>query len=418
MTADAAGTDAFDDRIGRDLSAAAFRVSAFWRLLPSGMRRRWRFFRFLDALARHWPVFAEKRGALVVRMDGIGDMVLFRAALDHYAAALGLDKSEITVLGCDSWKEIAPQVFAGYRVVTINEHRYARRPFYRLKISLMARRLNARTAIVDSFFRRALMADALAYVSAAPTVVSSHPYVSEKTRAEYRYYLSFAGRVIDTGAYPDHEIIRHFRFVSALAGRAIEPRAPRMTWTPSGDLSRFGVAGRYALFNPGANEPGRRWPLVSTIALAHWLLDKGLSCVFVGLAGHKAEEPELARLLKMPGVIDLRGKTDLPGLMDLMQGAALVLSNDSGPAHLAIAIGAPTVVFAGGGHAGCFVPYPESLRPANARFLAAPMDCYHCFWACHKRAGRNESFPCVAAIPVEAAAAAADELLAAGERTP
>ena len=101
--------------------------------------------------------------------------------------------------------------------------------------------------------------------------------------------------------------------------------------------------------------------------------------------------------------------------MDLMKGAALALSNDSGPAHLSIALGAPTVVFAGGGHAGCFVPWPEGLRPANARFLSAPMDCYHCFWNCHKRTGRNESFPCVAAVTPEAAAAAVDELLAARE---
>ena len=401
-----------NEAIGRDLPPADFRVSRFWRLWPSGMRRRWRFFRFLDALARHWPTGGERRGLLVVRMDGIGDMVLFRAALDHYARAFGVARSDITVLGCDSWKDIAPAVFEGFRVVTINEHRFARRPLYRLKVSLMVRGLNAKTAAVDSFFRRALMADALAYVSAAPEIVSSHPYVSEKTRAEYRYYLSFATRVIDTGAYPDHEIVRHFRFVSAVAGRPIAPAPPRIPWPAP---AARGAAEPYVLFNPGANEPGRRWPLASYIALARRLKAQGYACVFVGLAPGPGEDADLTRLLREPGVIDRRGQTSLPALMDLMKGAALALSNDSGPAHLSIALGAPTVVFAGGGHAGCFVPWPEGLRPANARFLSAPMDCYHCFWNCHKRTGRNESFPCVAAVTPEAAAAAVDELLAARE---
>lgn len=71
--------------IGRVLPGESFRVSPFWRLAPSGMRRRWRIFRFLDWIARRFPVAGEKHGLLVVRMDGIGDMVLFRAALDHYA---------------------------------------------------------------------------------------------------------------------------------------------------------------------------------------------------------------------------------------------------------------------------------------------------------------------------------------------
>lgn len=63
-----------------------FETTAFWRALPSGMRRRWWLFRLFDLIARHWPVFKRRHGILVVRMDGIGDMVLFRRALDHSAA--------------------------------------------------------------------------------------------------------------------------------------------------------------------------------------------------------------------------------------------------------------------------------------------------------------------------------------------
>ncbi|MEK7244725.1 MAG: glycosyltransferase family 9 protein, partial [Pseudomonadota bacterium] len=110
-----------------------------------------------------------------------------------------------------------------------------------------------------------------------------------------------------------------------------------------------------------------------------------------------------------------RGKTGLVPQMDLMAGARLVVSNDSGPAHLAIALGQPTLVFAGGGHFGCFVPYPQELAPANARFLFARLDCYHCFWNCTRKVERGASFPCVAEIPVSAALAAAEELLAGGK---
>ena len=65
-----------------ELAGHRFEASWFWRLLPAGMRRRWWLFRLFDIIARHWPVFGASRGTLVVRMDGIGDMVLFRQALE------------------------------------------------------------------------------------------------------------------------------------------------------------------------------------------------------------------------------------------------------------------------------------------------------------------------------------------------
>ena len=160
-----------------------FRTTRVWRAFPAGMRRRWWLFRLFDLTARHWPVAKARRGVLVVRMDGIGDMVLFRRSLDHYAEAFGVEPAEITVLGCESWAELADEVFAGYRVIAINEHAFAKRPFYRFRVSLRVRRLAPAVTVCDSYMRRALMADSLVWVSGAPRCVVSVPYISERTRA-------------------------------------------------------------------------------------------------------------------------------------------------------------------------------------------------------------------------------------------
>ena len=377
-----------------------YSTTAFWRALPAGMRRRWWMFRPLDLIVRYWPVFKKRRGLLVVRMDGIGDMVLFRGALDHYAAAFGVDQSEITVLGCKSWGNLAGEVFKGYRVLAIDEHAYARRPFYRFKISLWVRSLAPAIAVTDSYMRRALMADSLVWVSSAPRVVSSHPYVSERTRSEFNYYLSQADDIIDTGPYPTHEIIRHFRFISAIAGKTIPPEAPQITWrdqTPPID-----DGGPYVVLNPGSNEPGRRWPLAGYASLAKAFRDKGLRVVFVGRPEERGGAEETEQAIRDTGagdgIIDMTGKTDLPQLLDLMKHAALVVSNDTGPAHLSIALGRPTVVIVGGGHFGSFVPYPEEVTPDNTRFVFQEMECYHCFWRCHRRADKYQLFPCIGAI--------------------
>jgi len=378
--------------------------------MPIGMRRRWWLFRAVDLLARHWPLASRRRhGVLVVRMDGIGDMVLFRGSLDHYADALGVEQDDITVLGCDSWAPIAGQVFAGYRVIPINERRYAKRLFYRLKVSIMVRRQAPMIAVCDQYFRRAMMADSLMWVSGAPRMVMSVPYVSERTRAEYSWYMSQVETIIDTGLYPIHEVVRHTKFVSTLAGRDIVPAPPRIDWSQR--PSPVGPGNPYVVLNPGSSEYGRRWPLAQYGALAERLLAAGYRVVFVGAPGEDPDPAVFGPLRERPGMIDLAERTSVPELMDVMNGATGVVSNDTGPAHLAIALGTPTVVIVGGGHFGCFVPYPEGIAPPTARFVYQPMDCYHCLWRCHLREKKTDSFPCVAAVSVKQVLDAFEEVV-------
>ncbi|WNK00180.1 glycosyltransferase family 9 protein [Thalassospiraceae bacterium LMO-JJ14] len=377
------------------------------------MRRRWWMFRSFDLIARHFPIFRQSRGLLVVRMDGIGDMMLFRQSLEHYAEAFGIDKADITVLGCDSWKAIADEVFKGYRVITIDEHAYARKLMYRFRVNLVVRRLAPKIAVCDSYLRRAMMADSLVWASAAPRTVVSMPYVNEPTRSEFTYYLSQVDEIIDTGTYPTHEIVRHFRFVSAVAGKAIAAEPPKIDWPER--VPDLAAEGPYAVINPGSNEPGRRWPFESYVAIAEKLLDMGWRVAFVGTRGERWDAALLDEIATRPGILDLTGKTTLNELMDLMKYAGLVISNDTGPAHLSIAIGAPTLVVVGGGHFTSFVPYPDNVCPPNARFIYEVMDCYHCFWRCHKRKTKYEVFPCVAAVPIDGVWSVCEELIEAAE---
>ena len=384
----------------RGFPLSSYRRSSFWRLFPAGMRKRWWMFRPLDLIARYWPVFKKPRGILVVRMDGIGDMVLFRRSLDYYAEIFGIDKSEITILGCESWGPLADEVFRDFRVISINEHAFAKRPFYRLRVSVMVRALVPRITVCDSYMRRALMADSLAWVSSALRTIVSLPYISERTRPEFNYYLSQVDEIIDTGPYPTHEVIRHFRFISVLAGRNIAPEVPRISWRemPENLEDWNAFKAPYAVLNTGSNEPGRRWPMSSYGAIARNLMQHGLRVVFIGSAEEKDEVEVIPGASSEKGIIDLTGKTSLPQLLDLLTHANLVISNDTGPAHLSIALSRPTVVIVGGGHFSSFVPYPKEVMPLDVRFVYKKLECYHCFWNCHKRSDKLQIFPCISAI--------------------
>jgi ADP-heptose:LPS heptosyltransferase len=207
-------------------------------------------------------------------------------------------------------------------------------------------------------------------------------------------------------------VTRHFRFISEVAGRTIAPEAPRIDWREEKPPVFEGPP--YVVLNFGSNEPGRRWPFESYVELARKLLERGFRVAFTG--GSEAERAKvgaLRRQLNRPGVINLVGRTTLSTLLDLMKHAAAVVSNDTGPAHLSIALATPTVVVSGGGHFGSFVPYPPEVCPPTAKFVYQDMPCYHCFWRCDRRATKDDVFPCIEAVSVDQVWQALDSLLPA-----
>lgn len=113
---------------------------------------------------------------------------------------------------------------------------------------------------------------------------------------------------------------------------------PQLDWL-IGDVSRFALPPRYALLVPGASpgRPGKRWPLEQFVELARRLE------MPVAVAGSAAEAPLAAAI----GGIDLTGKTSLRELATIARGATLCIGNDTGPVHLAAAMGAPTLALFG-----------------------------------------------------------------------
>ncbi len=212
-----------------------------------------------------------------------------------------------------------------------------------------------------------------------------------------------------------HHIFQYLHLVTAL-GANPEPLAPSLSVTKS-ELASFqkrlgeisGFENRLWLgLNPGAEYgPAKRWPADRFIAAAITLHEQtNCSWIIFGARdpGTKQVTEELERKLGRKCVVNLAGQTTLRELCAGLKFCKLVLTNDTGPMHVAAALGTPVVVPFGSTSAELTGPG----LPGNGRhvFLKSSVPCAPCFLReC------PIDFRCMKSISVEAVSAACRDIL-------
>jgi ADP-heptose:LPS heptosyltransferase len=145
---------------------------------------------------------------------------------------------------------------------------------------------------------------------------------------------------------------------------------------------RFGVTPPFALLVPGASahRPEKFWPIAHYQALARALAARGLGVVVVGSA---AEAPLGAAIAEAaPGAVDLTGKTRMVDLAGLGAEAALCVTNDTGPGHMAAYAGAPgLMLMSSGSSPGHYAPrrglrtvHVDELKDLSAEAVLAGLE--------------------------------------------
>lgn len=103
---------------------------------------------------------------------------------------------------------------------------------------------------------------------------------------------------------------------------------------------------RYAVLAPGTNWATKCWPTRHFAALADKLYQDNIIPVLIGGKGDSRLAEEIAAVAEIPPV-DLTGKTSLKQLAHIIRKASCFVGGDTGPMHLAAAIGTPVVALFG-----------------------------------------------------------------------
>ena len=215
----------------------------------------------------------------------------------------------------------------------------------------------------------------------------------------------------------EHAVARNLRLLSSLPHDTLNPNPQEHPLRFDLSSRELGYAdallldifGTYqpqplAVIHPGSGAAIKLWEVKKWQEIARRLVQKGLRVLVTG----GSNEKELTRAVAaVPegDVIDLGGQTTFSLLAGLLARAQIVLGPDSGPLHLAVAVGTPTVHLYGPSDATIFGPWGDPARHRSIRSTWTCAPCGKFDW------NDPEQHKCVRDISVEEVWDAAQHIL-------
>jgi ADP-heptose:LPS heptosyltransferase len=267
--------------------------------------------------------------ALVVRLDGAGDVLLAGPAIRAVAAARG----PVTLLAGPQGAEAARALPGVAEVVVwrspwvdLNPPPVQRTDILRLVARLARRRF--RDALVLTSFHQ----------SPLPTALLLRLAGVERIAA---ISTDYPGALLDVRHRLEDDVPEAERGLSLARAAGFE--------LPPGDDGRLavrrplprvpGLPEQYVVVHPGASVPARRWPAERCAEAVAELTARGHRVVVTGGPGERG----LTTLVAGRLATDLGGRTDFGTLAGVLDRADAVVTGNTGPAHLAAAVRTPVV---------------------------------------------------------------------------
>ena len=207
-----------------------------------------------------------------------------------------------------------------------------------------------------------------------------------------------------------HAVDRYLRLASALGAKErqaefVLPDLPEEEGRSQALFTQVGLDGASSVIGiaPSARWVSKRWAAESFAAVADRLQHEGLHrVVFIGATQEKGDIARVKQDMRTEAA-DLTGLTTVGDLPAVMRRLRLLISNDSGPMHVAAAVGTPVVAVFGPTSPACTGPYGDGHT-----VLTSPVDCRPCF---RRQCHNPNTYECLTRISIQNVMQAAQRIL-------
>ncbi len=351
----------------------------------------------------------EKR-ILIINLEAIGDMVVFTSVLKHYKKAFPdkkiylLLKEEISVVE----DLILPFVD---QIVFINYRKFGLNPFYGAKILNALKNTGFQKIINHDFSAAEIIGRIISINVGGEEIIGYEGYglsfnrpfdLNMKKNLDfvekniYPYFTKIIPSIDRRQPFklPLTHAIDHYKIIyETISGRK---EMDYSTQIFLGDKTVPIPNGKYAIIVLGSSVAYKNWPVERFAEVSKVFKEKGWKVVLLGSPNEKYLAKKFVELYD-GDCLNLVGQFNISGVAQMINSAELLLSNDTGPVHIAVALKKPSVAILGGGHFGIISLYGN---PEINKWVYKKQDCFGDNWRCIHNVAPGQPAQCVESVSV------------------
>jgi ADP-heptose:LPS heptosyltransferase len=338
-----------------------------------------------------------KSGVLLIRMDYIGDFIIWLDSAKEYRRLY--PNKKITLIANAAWADMARGLPYWDEVWPVKLRDMQCNPFYRLAFLRKICAANFEIAIQPTFSRIFMHGDSVMRATRAIHRWGSIGDTCNIKKSDKAISDRWYTRLLPASPKPMMELQRNAEFITYLADKQFKaslPTLPVIATLPK----RLQLQGAYFILFPGASSHGKQWPIQCFIEAGEQLHRRyGWRAVLCGAPHERALCQAIADALPF-SCLNFSGGSTLAELAELIRGAHLLIANDTSAVHIAAAVGTPAVCILGGGHFGRFMPYPVNVAGIKPVVATKTMPCFNCNWQCNQPHDPAGPMPCISGVSV------------------
>jgi ADP-heptose:LPS heptosyltransferase len=302
------------------------------------------------------------KSLLIIRLDAIGDYVLFRNFIKILKFSKKYEEHTITLLGNNIWKSLSEELDKEYIdcFIWLDKNKFNRNIIYRYKKLKKITSIGYSEVVSSSFSREFDFGDSIVKSIYAKKKIASTGNLSNMKTWQKKISDKYYTRLIPAKNEIMFEFYRNKEFFENLLEEQLYVRKPSITLIRKN--LNFGLPPKYAILFIGASVRSKKWSIQKFAKVAkHITINYGLEIVLLGGTTDRKDSIKFSKYFTK-NFINLVGKTSLIDLLYIIYNGKLMISNETLAPHLAVSLERNDIfVISNGNHLGRFTPYPKEI---------------------------------------------------------
>jgi ADP-heptose:LPS heptosyltransferase len=343
----------------------SFGIRRFLLLLFSFIK--YLYYSLINPFIKSSAFKAGSKTLLIIKLDEIGDYILFRNFLKYFKASEEFKDYKITLLGNLAWKSLFDFLDKDYAdfSIWVEKRNFLRNLFYRKRILKTAAKYYYDTVVNCTLSRNYFIDDAFVKVISAGNKYGSSTDLSSQFDWQKRLSDNYYSLLININEDYTFDFHRNRELVSSILKTNLNEVLPVIE--KSNIANKRILNEKYAVFYLGGRKNYKVWGISNFLSAARHLKEKyNLRIVLIGSSEDKRLSAEFENNFDTGDVINYTAKTSLVEIIEILNCASIMISNDSGLPHIAAALNTKLIVIVNGTHFGRFFPYPDNAQNVKA----------------------------------------------------